>query len=354
MLRIGTIFLIILLSRLAFADGGDTTRIKRVKIFPLPAIGYSPETRWYVGAVGLFNIRFDNDTASKPSTFEAEFNYTQNKQVIVTADFEMRFRGSDYLLIGENGFFRFPESYWGRGIQTTDEDEIKIDADRIEIDNTLLRRIKGHFYGGARVKYHKADVKSADDSTFFFTVPDKNKAFGGGVVLLYDSRDNPINATNGMRIYLSGMSFVEGYKKLDFQRLDADIRWYQKIFRHHVFAIQAISGNTGGDVPFRMLPLMGNENIMRGYYEGRYRDQHLAAMQGELRLRVWNWIGATAFAGTGTVFNKSTKMNTMSFLPNYGLGLRIRLDKKDNVNLRFDYGMGKDADGFYVSFGEAF
>ena len=70
------------------------------------------------------------------------------------------------------------------------------------------------------------------------------------------------------------------------------IRWYQKIFRHHVFALQAISGNTGGDVPFRMLPLMGNENIMRGYYEGRYRDQHLAAMQGELRLRVWNWIGA--------------------------------------------------------------
>jgi len=349
------IFIITFIPVFAFADTGDSIRTKKVKIFPLPAFGYAPETRWYVGAVGLFSIRFTDDTLIKPSTFEAEFNYTQNKQVIITADFEMRFPKRDYLLLGENGYFKFPENYWGIGADTKDEDEIRIDANRIEIDNSLLKKQQHNIYVGLRLRYHRMDITSSDDPAFFFFNSDRYETAGGGFVLLHDSRDNPLNATKGVRAFLSTTFFYNATPQQDnFLRIDSDLRWYHSFRKGHVMALHFNSGNTSGDVPLRMLPLLGNENIMRGYYEGRYRDRHLTALQGEYRINIWNWIGAVAFAGSGTVYDEKAKLKSLALLPNYGAGLRIRLDKKDNINLRFDYGMGKNAEGFYVSFGEAF
>lgn len=349
------IFIILFIPFFAFADTSDSTRIKKVKIFPLPAFGYAPETRWYVGAVGLFSIRFTDDTLIKPSTFEAEFNYTQNKQVIITADFEMRFPKRDYLLLGENGYFKFPENYWGIGADTKDEDEVRIDANRIEIDNSLLKKQQHDIYIGLRLRYHRMEVTSSDDPAFFFSHPFRYESTGGGLVLLRDNRDNPLNATRGIRAYFSATWFYNATpQQKNYSRYDTDLRWYHTLIKNHVIALHLNSGNTSGDVPVRMLPLLGNENIMRGYYEGRYRDQHLTALQAEYRMKIWNWIGAVAFAGTGTVYDKKSRFDSLTFLPNYGAGLRIRLDKKDNINLRFDYGMGNNAEGFYVSFGEAF
>ena len=298
MLTYRIIFILFLLPGFAFADNGDSTRTKKVKIFPLPAFGYAPETRWYVGAVGLFNIRFTDDTLIKPSTFEAEFNYTQNKQIIVTADFELRFPKRNYLLLGENGYFKFPENYWGIGSQTGDEDEIRIDANRIEIDNSLLKKQSHNIYAGLRLRYHRMEVTSSDASEFFFFNPIRYEATGGGFVLLHDGRDNPLNATSGFRAYFSGTYFYNAApQQKNFSRYDTDLRWYHSVRKNHVIAFHFNSGNTTGDVPIRMLPLLGNENIMRGYYEGRYRDQHLTAVQAEYRMKIWNWIGAVAFAG---------------------------------------------------------
>ena len=94
---------------------------------------------------------------------------------------------------------------------------------------------------------------------------------------------------------------------------------------------------------------------MRGYYQGRYRDNRFGAAQGEYRLTIWKWIGATAFGGIGRVAGNMPDSESESILhPTYGAGLRIRIDKKENVNLRFDYARGDHSDGFYVAFGEAF
>jgi len=38
----------------------------------------------------------------------------------------------------------------------------------------------------------------------------------------------------------------------------------------------------------------------------------------------------------------------------YGGGLRFKIDRESNVNIRFDYALGKNSSGFYIGFGEAF
>lgn len=46
------------------------------------------------------------------------------------------------------------------------------------------------------------------------------------------------------------------------------------------------------------------------------------------------------------------KLKVEHILPNYGIGLRIEF--KHNVNVRIDYGFGKDTAGFLFQFAEAF
>ena len=52
------------------------------------------------------------------------------------------------------------------------------------------------------------------------------------------------------------------------------------------------------------------------------------------------------------LFPSFEKLRTRNILPNYGLGLRVEF--KHNVNIRIDYGFGKETAGFVFQFAEAF
>jgi hypothetical protein len=329
---------------------GDTTAVRNFKIYPLPAIGYSPETRWYFGAVALINWRMDTKS-EKPSTIELEFNYTQNKQFIYTESHELRLRENKLFLQGNNGFFRFPEFYWTD--PENDNSRFRYDADRLELENSFLYLLHSKFFIGFRQKYH--DVKTTDSENPDFISPSSGSyhASGMGPHILFDSRDNVLNASRGFYSSVSAL-FFEPFLGSDntFQNIHTDWRYYTSVKSGLTFAFQIVSISNWGNIPFRMNALAGNESMMRGYYQGQYRDNHLLAAQAECRFRIWNWIGATVFTGYGKSFRDIN--DTDYNLPNYGAGLRIRMDKKDNINLRFDYGAGKNSSGFYVSFGEAF
>jgi hypothetical protein len=75
--------------------------------------------------------------------------------------------------------------------------------------------------------------------------------------------------------------------------------------RKSVLALQAVATMTAGDVPFYMLAQLGGPNVMRGDYEGRYRDRELLAVQLEYRFPILWRFGGTAFAGIGMVRRRS-------------------------------------------------
>ena len=54
-----------------------------------------------------------------------------------------------------------------------------------------------------------------------------------------------------------------------------------------------------------------------------------------------------AWIGAGTVFNKFSALRVNRVLPNYGIGYRWEFKK--NVNVRLDYGFGKNGQsGFLI------
>src|SRR5689334_22989015 len=113
---LSVIFILITLP--LFSQDTTSTSQKRLRIYPFPAVGYSPETRWYFGGVVLLNMRFSEDSLAQTSTLETEFNYTQNKQIIITANFDLKFFKNKFRWLGDNGYYKFPEDYWGIGNET--------------------------------------------------------------------------------------------------------------------------------------------------------------------------------------------------------------------------------------------
>jgi hypothetical protein len=64
--------------------------------------------------------------------------------------------------------------------------------------------------------------------------------------------------------------------------------------------------------------------------------------------------GIVGFGGVGGVGPKFTKIAFGDLLPSGGAGVRFRLTKKNPINFRVDYGVGKTGGTVIVGVAEAF
>ena len=111
--------------------------------------------------------------------------------------------------------------------------------------------------------------------------------------------------------------------------------------------------DSGDGAPFFDLCMFGQNNDLRGYDPGRYRDHTLAAVQVEYRRDLFWRIGAVAFAGVGGVAPSFDKFGS-NLLPAAGVGLRLKASKAHRVNASIDFAFGEDSHAFYFYIGEAF
>ncbi len=98
----------------------------------------------------------------------------------------------------------------------------------------------------------------------------------------------------------------------------------------------------------------GGKKLMRGLFEGRYRDNAMVVAQGEYRLPLWWRFGAVAFAGVGDVARRVQDFEPEEFKFTYGGGLRFSINPQEKINARLDVGRSRDLTGFYFTIGEAY
>jgi hypothetical protein len=133
-----------------------------------------------------------------------------------------------------------------------------------------------------------------------------------------------------------------------------DIKQFFMPFKEHILACELYSMLTTGDPPFHGMPLVGGASIMRGYYEGRFRDQNYLAGQLEYRKILFWRIGMTAFYSAGEVFDNFGNMEIAKVRSAYGIGLRFVFDPKERLNLRVDFAKTNESTGVYFGVDEAF
>ena len=124
------------------------------------------------------------------------------------------------------------------------------------------------------------------------------------------------------------------------------------IWKKAILATDIFGETRRGDVPWSLLSMAGGSNRLRGYYEGRFRDKSIISIQAEIRQRLFGRNGMVAWIAAGNVFPEFSDFSINQTLISYGIGYRWEFKKR--INIRLDYGIGKDQSGFYFGINEVF
>jgi hypothetical protein len=60
------------------------------------------------------------------------------------------------------------------------------------------------------------------------------------------------------------------------------------------------------------------------------------------------------FTGVGDVFRNPSDLSFSNLKYSVGAGIRFAINRKERLNVRFDYGFGRQNNSFYIMLTEAF
>ncbi len=327
----------------------------------LPVLYYTPETKLAVGAAVQYYFRpADAEADSRPSTIMPVFIYTARKQIVAGVFTELYWRQEEYRSEGYAGFSKFPDKFWGIGNDTPDENEEDYTPQFADLRVDLQKRVYSALRLGLGYQFQHSRLKKVEEGGLLdsgeITGSDGGSVSGAAALASWDTRDNVFFPSSGSyhQLRLSGFGSVLG-SDFDFGRYILDLRFYARAFSYHVLALQGYFGLESGDPPFQNLQLLGGENLMRGYWSGRYRDRDMIVLQAEYRIVPVLWrFGLAAFAGVGDVAHELDGFEIANFKYTVGGGIRYLLSREEKITLRMDFGVGAGTSGFYLTFGEAF
>jgi outer membrane protein assembly factor BamA len=343
------------------ASGDEAAKKEKTSgLTVLPVVFYTPETRWALGGGGLYYFRVTEDPdVSRPSNITFSAVYSQRKQT----SFEMNpdfYLAKGYHIQAKVQYSDFPDQYYGIGNGTTENMEELFTSKYWKLNVEVLKKVRGPLNIG--FQYFLDTTKLAEvEAGGLLESPDTPGSGGGtvsgfGYFMTYDSRDSIFYSTSGSFHQFSITAFGRTLgSDFVFNRFYLELRRYFRFSYAHCLAFHSRFLVQTGDPPFWRMGLLGGQEIMRGYYQGRYRDKDMIALQAEYRWSPIVWrLGLAAFAGLGDVAATLGDFDVGRFKYTYGFGLRLVLDAKQRLNLRLDFGFGKDTSGVYFTAGEAF
>ncbi|MBO1895383.1 BamA/TamA family outer membrane protein [Shewanella sp. BF02_Schw] len=342
-----------------FGADGEFDDTKAIDMSYLPTAYYTPEKKFGVGLLMVGLYKTDNASSEQqPSSLVLNSFASVNNSYGVTVE-NMTFlnQGKQRLLL-DLELHNEAAVYYGIGIEQGDQDlnhhEFKEQLYSFK-PRWMTEVASNYFIGvGADFIYTTADSLElvateapVDSSTL---LPDN---FSSGVVVtsIYDSRDYRLNATKGW-LFQVDAGLYQNDQFDSFSTYNIELANYIDLGSTPGLIAWQVQGHlTSGDVPWNLLPDLGGSDAMRGYIRGRYRDEQMMMGQVEYRLPVFQRYGMVFWGAVGSVAPKVSEL-TDTLLTAYGTGFRFKI--KDNINLRFDVGVGENETNFYLNVNEVF
>lgn len=341
----------------------DSTR--SASLLFLPVLGYAQETGLEFGATGMYNFYTDrSDTSIYTSSINSVISFTTEKQINLKLESDVWTTGNAYHYIAALRYKKFPFNFYGLGDQTRAADKEVITQNFFQFNLEAEKKLLSRYYGGLNVRYEHFEYLQDDGTSF--SSPALRGAAGGrylaiGISQSYDSRNSNTETTRGVYGRVKYAYAPDLWKKENFtgSLLSIDLRGFLPLRQRLTLGIQGIFESVLSDrTPFYLTPQLGNDEMMRGYYQGRYRDENYLAAQTELRYRIHPRIGLAAFVGAGTVYHGSVDLSRLKLAG--GGGFRYFFDLEHHSSIRFDYAIGEKKagesrqGGFYLALGQAF
>jgi len=346
----------------AAEDPAPTAEPKRDwELAPLPLVYYTPETSLGFALQALLlrtkstgsleHERHDSVAIGVTGTLRRQFG-------VSLAGF--KYWDEDRHRLGlELTASRFPSKFWGIGADTP------ADAVRDYVPvlyggrGSLSTRVFEQVFIGvlSAVGHYHVDSFEAEGAVadYLATRPHGGWMVGVGPAISRDSRDDSAFPRNGSYTTLGATFFHRAIgSTYTFTSYELDHRTFVSLPLDSVLALQAYLQIAPGEPPIDFVPAIGGPSRLRGYIQGRYRDQGVFMTQAEWRVRLFWRIGAVVFAGVGEAFGPDARPAVTRLLPAGGGGLRLDVGKEKPANLRVDVGVGRSTFGVYLTVGEAF
>lgn len=335
---------------------------------PVPILRYAQEIGLEFGAGLLYSTYVDKkDLSNRSSNFSGIVSVSTKGQYNVSLKGDIWTKTNKHHFISEVRFKRMPFDFYGIGNETVEADTDRLVQGSVKVALEAEKRFSPNMYTGLSIGFESYHFTDKEVGGIFTTDQSIRQKFGGSVIYAglsqtFDTRNSNNYPTKGFmaRVSLQYAPDFWGGENFTGILTKVNIRNFYSLSPKFVLGLNGLFHTVQGrNVPFYLLPQMGNDEMMRGYYSGRYRDRNLFAAQAELRYRYNNRFGAVIFGGAGQVFQNGG-FAIQNFKPSYGAGGRYFFDPEKGLSVRLDYGIGekrpneKRQTGFYISLAEAF
>jgi len=373
---------------------------KKSMILALPNVSYNPANGFLAGATGSAGFYIGPRESTRVSSVGFNLALTSKKQLIATVKSNLYTPDNRFFLQGDWRFLIYNAATWGLGTNAPDSIESRnifvwqgAEIDEIqdgypmsynylklheilnyEIGNNKYLGLGYHLDRFAKIRDHKLQLETQPYEVTPHYLYSSLHGFdsaayvlsGLSLNLVYDSRDNQINAYEGHYAHLSyrmnprflGSSQASSSLWMEF-------RTYQSLSKtvpRHLLAFWFF-GNflVSGQQPYLTLMALGEDQrgrSGRAYIAGRYRGEDLIYGEMEYRFPITpctKILGGAIFLNATTASSRSADVSLFQYVrPGMGFGLRLMLNKYFRTNINIDFAFGNKSNGLYFSGAETF
>jgi Omp85 superfamily domain len=223
----------------------------------------------------------------------------------------------------------------------------------------FLRNVGKDIFIGPRYQHRSLFARlGAERTVGSFEIPEidiQAKTVAIGVHVQRDLRDNTFYPRKGSIFNWTGDFFDQAWgSKRQYQLYKLQYNNYHALGEKQVLAYRGMICSANQGVPFYDLCFFGVNNDLRGYTGGEFQNRRMFATQAEFRQELKGRFGVVAFGGVGAIARRWNEFRSDQLLPAAGAGLRFKLGKKNHINYRIDWAVGRAGHTLVIGIGEAF
>jgi outer membrane protein assembly factor BamA len=364
----------------------------------LPIIGSNPATGFMIGVGGQYAFKVPGSTLYSALMGSVQFT-TKNQQIFLLKN-NIYTKNNKFFLSGDWRYLIYSQSTYGLGTNSpeggvldyqyslagaeTSNDSLTqpMKFRFARLHQTVSFKLAKGFYAGLGYNYdgytrivdEKLRLNPGDTFLTSNYLHSKTYGFDPGsyymsavnVKLVYDTRDNMINAYKGIYAtasWRSGLKILGNDSNVSYYEIEwRSFHSFSKSNPRHLLAFWLLGNfSATGDLPYLILPATSYDQRSRsgrGYTQGRFRGANMVYGEAEYRFpisRCGGILGGVLFVNATTADARDKSLALFeSVKPGYGMGLRIMADKSSRTNLAVDVGFGQKSFGFYLAASESF
>jgi hypothetical protein len=326
----------------------------------VPVYFYTPETQsgFGVSGVHLFSCEGSCDP-TRPSSLRLTAVGTTTGQRVFSVAPEIYFNKGEYIFRSALTFLTFKDRFYGLGEQTVEGVYETFGSQDTILTTSLLRRISPKIYAGLVEHFRQTKILSVSDNGLPVQgdIPGSQDANVSslGVTVIRDTRNNIFEPSEGSLCSFTSSRYDKIFgSDYEFMKSTIDLRKYFPCFTTHVLAIEGLAQWVNGDVPFQDMPYVGGQNVMRGYYMGRFRDNDMMFARWQYRMPLYWRFHLAFFEGFAALADRFSDFRADEIKEAHGFGIRYMVDPDNKINIRLDFGFTPDSAKTYLTFLEAF